>query len=255
MCQFKEQIYKQKKGGAIGVTLAGDVANLFMVWWDREFMKLLERKNIMCRLNVLTLCRWHLLGRVDRFNNGSEKEVMEELGSVANGTCISNIQVTIDYPTNNHDHRLPVLDLTLRVEKINDGSTKVIHSHYMKKTASKYVIHKDSAMAYETKVNILTNDLMRIMRNISPLNNDREKQKHIQHYIHRMQASGYTTTERRKVYVKAKKRFERLVENNRKGIIPLGTDRKSGIEKRGTKRRERKRKPGLKEEALKPFSS
>ena len=33
---FDQKLYKQNKGGAIGVSLAGDIANLFMVWWDRQ---------------------------------------------------------------------------------------------------------------------------------------------------------------------------------------------------------------------------
>ena len=33
---FNKECFKQLSGGAIGVSLAGEVANLFMVWWDRE---------------------------------------------------------------------------------------------------------------------------------------------------------------------------------------------------------------------------
>ena len=39
MFTFNNKIFKQMKGGAIGVGIAGEVANLFMVWWDRKMKK------------------------------------------------------------------------------------------------------------------------------------------------------------------------------------------------------------------------
>ena len=39
---FYKKLYKQKKGGEIGVSLAGDIANLFMVWWNRDLKKRLS---------------------------------------------------------------------------------------------------------------------------------------------------------------------------------------------------------------------
>ena len=32
ICRFNSKIYKQTRGGAIGVGVAGDVANVFMIW-------------------------------------------------------------------------------------------------------------------------------------------------------------------------------------------------------------------------------
>eukprot|EP00112_Aurelia_sp_Birch-Aquarium-sp1_P005284 Seg1598.18 transcript_id=Seg1598.18/GoldUCD/mRNA.D3Y31 product="hypothetical protein" protein_id=Seg1598.18/GoldUCD/D3Y31 len=34
--RFNNKLYKQTKGGAIGVGVAGDAANVFMIWWDRR---------------------------------------------------------------------------------------------------------------------------------------------------------------------------------------------------------------------------
>ena len=46
ICQIDNNVYKQTQGGAIGVGIAGDVATLFMVWWDRELKNRLRRQNI-----------------------------------------------------------------------------------------------------------------------------------------------------------------------------------------------------------------
>ena len=43
---FENKLYRQTKGGAIGVGIAGDVANLFMVWWDRQIKKKLQDEGI-----------------------------------------------------------------------------------------------------------------------------------------------------------------------------------------------------------------
>ena len=45
-----KECFKQLKGGAIGVSIAGAVANLFMVWWDRELKIRLEHEGIILKL-------------------------------------------------------------------------------------------------------------------------------------------------------------------------------------------------------------
>ena len=50
MCRFNNKIFKQMKRGAIGVGIAGDVANVFMIWWDRKMNSLCTQQNIMLKL-------------------------------------------------------------------------------------------------------------------------------------------------------------------------------------------------------------
>ena len=47
---FNDENFKQLSGGAIGVSIAGDVANLFMVWWDRELKSRLSVERILIEL-------------------------------------------------------------------------------------------------------------------------------------------------------------------------------------------------------------
>ena len=49
--RFNNKIYKQTKGGAIGVGVAGDVANVFMIWWDRKLNQMLKQSDIEVQLN------------------------------------------------------------------------------------------------------------------------------------------------------------------------------------------------------------
>ena len=50
VCRFNNKIFKQMKGEAIGVGISGDVANVFMIWWDRKMNSLCAQQNIMLKL-------------------------------------------------------------------------------------------------------------------------------------------------------------------------------------------------------------
>ena len=47
---FENKLYRQTKGGTISVRIAGDVANLFMAWLDRQLKKKLQDKWIEVRM-------------------------------------------------------------------------------------------------------------------------------------------------------------------------------------------------------------
>ena len=106
-----------------------------------------------------------------------------------------SIQITVDYPTNNPNGRMPVLDTEHWLEKVekNNGEKKVqvVHSHYSKPMANTQVIHKNSAISEKSKHNILVADLVRIMRNISTICKKEERKKRIQFFMNKMQNSGY----------------------------------------------------------------
>ena len=36
--EFDNHMYKQAKGGPIGLEITGDIANIFMVWWDKQLL-------------------------------------------------------------------------------------------------------------------------------------------------------------------------------------------------------------------------
>ena len=106
---------------------------------------------------------------------------MEKVKEIAN-SIHKSIVVKVDYPSNHENNRLPVLDMEFWIGQVEvNGELKhqIFYSHYMKPVSSRYVIHKDSAISYNTKLNILTNKLTRVMRNISPHVTTEEKQQHI----------------------------------------------------------------------------
>ena len=208
---FENKLYRQTKGGAIGVGIAGDVANLFMVWWDHQLKMNLDDEGIKVRMYSRYVDDINIVCETTGKEVGEETadgRVMTYIKRIAN-KIHESIQVTIDYPSNHMNGRMPVLDLEQWIEEVEvEGTSKyqILHSHYMKNIASQNIVHKESALSMQTKISILVSDLVRVMRNVSVQCNGEERSKHVQHFIHRMQFSGYSQEDKVLVYKKAKKK-------------------------------------------------
>ena len=222
--RFNNKLYQQSRGGAIGVGLSGELANVFMIWWDRQFVSDINRLGIEHNLYSRYVDDIEVITKaIETEGEQKDRATMLRLQEVANAIHPS-IQVTIDYPSAHENNRLPVLDIEQWISPVTvDHSTKhqVLHSHYMKKIASKRVIAKSSALADRTKKNILINDLLRVMKNISYACGEDEFKKHVQYYMKRMQFSGYSQQERVYVYRIAKKKFDTIVKLDKDGVQPM----------------------------------
>ena len=221
--RFNDQIRKQTSGGAIGVKAAGDIASLFMVWWDRTFKQKVAQE---LKLYSRYLDDEHVLVSEENETNSDQQKderTMKRLKEIGNAIHPS-IQLTVDYPSNHENGRMPVLDTEQWIEKIEvDGEMKdqILHSQYTKEMANKFVIHRNSANPLRSKFNILVADLVRVMRNVSQKCPDEERKLKIEEYICRMQYSGYSKRERTEVYKRAKAKFNDMVKRSNDGTQPL----------------------------------
>ena len=119
---------------------------------------------------------------------------------------------------------MPVLDTEHWMQEVMiNGKLKkqVLHSHYSKPMSSALVTHKNSAMSTRTKESVLVADLTRVMRNISLRCTAEERREKVQHYMARLQHSGYNMEDRVKIYRKAKSRFDDMVKKDETGEEPL----------------------------------
>ena len=241
VCKFSDKLYKQQQGGAIGVSLAGRLANTFMIWWDRQFIDKLQQQKIDLKLysryvdDIICVLGGRPVKTLEC------KEVWSQIQQVAN-SIHQSIKVTVDYPKNNDDARMPVLDLKVWFEKTDKDKVKLMHTYYMKPMANKGLIHRDSALSMRTKIQILIADLVRIMRNISPLITQLERKKHIQHFIDRLQYSGYSIKERKEIYFKAKQKYDKMVTEDNNAVVPLYRHREWERERRDKEKREKRKK-------------
>eukprot|EP00794_Sanderia_malayensis_P001548 gene1548-1711_t len=200
ICQFDNQIYKQKHGGAIGMGIAGDVAKLFMVWWDRELKRRLQNHGIEIQLYKRYVDDTNIVVKTvtDMDARPNDETIMMEIQTIANEIHPS-ISVTSDHPTNHTNKRMPVLDLELWIDMVETNGTlkhQILFTHYMKPMTSKYIVNKRSALSTTMKKSVLVSDLVRTMRNVLLQCPESERQKHVQNFIKRMEFSGYDQQER-----------------------------------------------------------
>ena len=148
---------------------------------------------------------------------------MKRLQQIGN-SIQRNITVTVDFPSKHENGRMPILDTEQwinNVQVVDVIKPQIMHSHYSKPMASKYVCLKDSTMPHQNKMNIFINDLIRIMWNVSSQCKNDERSGKIQEYLLRLQHSGYNKAERHNIYTMAKKKYSEMKENALKGTCPL----------------------------------
>ena len=230
---------RQTKGGAIGMELTGVVAQIFMVWWDRQFISKLEQIDIRLKLHEryvddtnLSAKQTELGARYDGTNivvteetriqdEGVMKDerTMKFLQSVANSIHPS-IRMTIDYPTKYEEGKVPMLNVKMWIGEFG-GRLQIMYEHYEKEMATKAVLHASSAIPFKMKRTVLTQEMLRIMLHCSKDLPREEVLKHQNNFMRKMQYSGYDKTFRYTVVKSAKNAYETIRENEERGIRPM----------------------------------
>ena len=151
--QFKGNVRLQKAGGPTGLDLTGELADLFMLWWDQEFLAILEKLSIDTDVytrfkdDIDLVCdalpsggkyikeHCDIIFENETFNDTPENErkylslekiyenkkkenyeanTMKVLNEIAN-SIHPMIELTSDMPSNYSDGKLPVLDLKVKL--------------------------------------------------------------------------------------------------------------------------------------------
>ena len=232
--KFAGEIKAQKQGGAIGLELTGEIAGVFMSWWDKEMKKKMSEKNI----EVVLYKRY-----VDDINmviemNEEEKEdevwrMIRETGNQIH----ESIQLEADHPSNHEDQKVPILDIKVWVE--TEGN-HVMHEYYSKTVSSKAVIDEKSAMPLKDKRTVLTQDLLRVIMRCSPDLPWHIKKAHIEEYSLRMQFSGYKEEFRKEIVRSAINAYQKIKRKVKKGKRPLYRTKEWNKNERAKDKRKKK---------------
>lgn len=173
MYTFNNEIKLQARGGPIGLELTGVLAQLFMVWWDRQFVNKVEDNGLKLRvykkhvddINVIMDTPSSAL----RFVEGEviqdehvaelEQDIETDRRSMLLVQSIGNsvhksIELEVDYPSRHRDGKLPILDLKVWVEKRNrviDNAQEhevkvVLHEFYYKDVLTRSTVNARSAL-------------------------------------------------------------------------------------------------------------
>ena len=225
---FAGELRRQRNGGPIGMELTGVVAQIFMVWWDREFTNKLELINMKLKMHQRYVDDTNLATKRTeigaRYNGtdvmvteGSTEEdegvpdderTLKFLQSVANSIHPS-IRMTIDYASRYMDGKVPMLNIKTWIEEI-EGRRFVLYEHYEKEMATKAVIHASSAVPFRMKRTVCTQDMLRIMLHCSRRLTWETVKEHLNNYMRKLQFSGYDKTFRYTVAKSAINAYEAI---------------------------------------------
>ena len=226
------KIKKQTKGGPIGLELTGDIAQIYMCWWDKEMKRRLMENHIVLLIYiryvddinfVIDKQKQITANRSEEGRKREDLQIMEKIKKIGN-EIHQSIEIETDTTAMHEDNKVPILDLKVWPETREeaDGSmcSKVIHEFYHKEIGNKAVTNAKSAMNMQDKRNILTAEMLRVLLRCSPLLDWDTTAKHASEMSKRMQHSGYNYTFRKQVTNAAINKYKNIVEKDRTGECP-----------------------------------
>ena len=212
--KFDDKVWRQKSGGAIGLEMTGELAGVFMMWWDKKMRESLSDEGVMLEMYKRYVDDINVVVRTKRDEN--EQEVMEKIKMIGN-KIHKSIQLEADYPTRYEDRKVPILDLKVWIDERN----RVVHEYYMKPVASKAVVNHRSAMPLKDRRTVITQEILRIVLRCSPLLPWERVKMHVEEYMMRLQFSGYDEQFRQQVLRSAAKAYRKIKGKVRRGERPL----------------------------------
>ena len=130
-----------------------------------------------------------------------------------------SIDIETDTPALHKDKKIAMLDLKVWSEarKDKDGTTssKVLHEFFHKEIASKAVTNEKSAMSSQTKRNILTAEMLRVLLRCSPLLDWSVTAQHASDMNRRIQNAGYNQKFREQITKSALKKYKDIVAKDK----------------------------------------
>ena len=132
---FNGELRKQKEGRAIGIDITGEIAKIFMTWWDKQLLLRLNELNInpflykryvddiSIGVHAIEEGYEYVEGGLNRLEEGEMNniprdqrtfDIIRKIGDDIH----KSIQLTADVPSNYSDGRVPILDLKCWIEEI-----------------------------------------------------------------------------------------------------------------------------------------
>ena len=131
-----------------------------------------------------------------------------------------SIQLEIDYPSKHQDGKMPILDLKVWVEMIEDRPT-IVHEFYAKDVSSKAMVNARSALPWKTKRTIITQEILRVFLNCNEFVPWQRVTEHVNEMVARLQYSGYCKKFRYEVVDAAIKAHDKIKRDDEQGIRPM----------------------------------
>ena len=257
--EFAGILKRQRKGGPIGLELTGVVAQVFMVWWDRQFIERLNQINVKLKLHQRYVDDSNVGGKATplgaRYDGErllineitvaedeqipADERTMRLLQQVASYVHPS-IRLTIDCPSRHVDGKCPMLDVKMWIALVNQ-ERKIVYEHYEKEMTTKAVIHARSAISMQVKRTVLTQEVLRILLHCSEYVEWEAVCGHVNGFLKKMQYSGYTQPFRYNVVKSALDARKTIKEKEALGIRPINRPKEWRWKERQEEKQQKKR--------------
>ena len=222
---FGGRTYRQRSGGPIGLRGTCAIARLIMCSWDRDWTTMMEERRVKlwrymrymddARVFMPPIRRgWRWVGGELIFKKTWEKEDFREgTGEleVTRRVMHSSMQEVfhfLKFTTEVGEGEggwLPTLDLKIRVE----DSNQVSFSYYEKPTTTNVMVQRRSAMEENSKMQILSNDMVRRLANTDPRQDKVEHCRVVDMFTQKLLTSGYSQEQARKIILSGIRGWER----------------------------------------------
>ena len=234
---FGNKIYRQSKGGAIGLDATCAIARVMMnVWdklWEGRLLDLNLKQEVYTRYmddgrSLLHPVRpgWRICedGRL-KFKKEWEREdgkitPTERTKQVLEGSMkgvMEGINLTMETKDDFDGEWLPTLDICLAI----DGGNRLKFNFYEKPTCSNLTLQKSTAMEQNTLVGILANEVMRRMLNIGGKTGNQARLEAVDNYAVKLLTSGFGIEQTRRIILSGLKGYEGKVQRRKLEMAPL----------------------------------
>ena len=254
--QFENgQIRLQNDGSPIGLEMAGALARVVMIWWDKRFLSLVNLNLADCYLYLRYIddqnmamrplapgTRWQIGPWADGLGGKmvvieqlvqsdellpADMRTMEELRKMGNSIC-EIIQLEEDFPSKHDDQKLPILDLKVNVEKVQingEPRSKLFYRYYRKPMSNWQLIPAESALSASVKRTSLTQYGLRILRNTKLEVPWSEKAEMLSEFSARLRDSGYTERYRQQLIESVLRGWDKMLIEHEAGRRPINRAR------------------------------
>ena len=214
--QFDGVVYRQAKGGPIGLRFTSIVARIVMDHWIRGFIHAIiaagvELHSIMKYVDYVNLVmavlwlstRWvgltleHRMEweEEDMLANRTQEEITMTAMRTAADVIIPWLQFTSDEPGEHESATVPMLDLQVWVRhpRVEDelGFDTLGWSFYEKATSSDRVLRASSAYGWRSKLVTLNMEVFRRMRNTTRQSTVGHRSQILNDFVKKLRRSGY----------------------------------------------------------------
>ena len=258
--EFAGSLKLQKEGGPIGMEITGVVAQVFMVWWDRQLKQRLNQINLQVKMHQRYVDDTNIIAKQTPVGAGYDGEQMTiNEATIAEDETIPpdkrtmrliqtvasyihpSIRLTIDYPTKHRNGKVPMLDVNMWIMDVGDEK-KVVYEHYEKPMTTKSVMHAKSAVSMQVKRTVLSQEVLRILLHCSRYVTWENVSTHINNFLKKMQYSGYNQNFRYNVVNSALNAMKIIREKEELGLRPINRPKGWKREEREKEKEEKKRK-------------